>query len=94
MLTNKGVTVYHFTGHSGYLRYFYSDASVHSVFKNGSDLVKIRIPTTLFIPVCNGDYVFLGKSDAIVPEKEKCVRVTEFSDNRRGVNPHWRIVAG
>lgn len=95
MLTNGGVTLYHFTGHSGYVRYYYGVANIHSSQKKeGTDLVKIRIPTALFVPVCNGDYLFLGKSESIIPEKEKCVRVTEFSDNRRGANPHWRIIAG
>ena len=90
MTANSGVTIYHFSPDNGYVRSFFEKASV---FKT-SDLIKIRIPTRLYTHLACGDYVFLGKSDNIVPQKEKCFMIKEYSDNRRGVNPHWRILAG
>ena len=102
MTSNSGVTIYHNSPHNGYIRSFFGAASVFANIgevnerdgRKKSDVIKIRIPTSLFVELSCGDYVFLGKSDSIVPKKDDCFVIKEFSDNRRGASPHWRILAG
>lgn len=52
----------------------------------------LRIPTLEAVDIATGDYIYFGTSEAESPERSACVRVCEYSDNRRGANPHWRVV--
>lgn len=53
---------------------------------------KVRIPGIFTIDISTGDRILRGKSDSISPDK-KSLEVVGFSDNRKGINPHWLVMA-
>ena len=100
MTTNGDITIFHYDEASeSYTRSYFPEVfrghTVQIASEKGgfahSDIARIRIPTEEEITVSVGDYVFFGKASEDAPEKEKCVRVMGFRDNRFGVLPHWRI---
>ncbi len=44
-------------------------------------------------PADIGCYMALGGSEQTTPDKSKCLKVLDIHDNRRGINPHWRLIA-
>ena len=102
MITNGSITVYHYNPDDGtYNLRVYKSASIYKgkrITVRGSGFVddsflRIRIPTTEEIPISTDDYVFNGKTDAPI-DKNSCLKVMGFGDNRRGCLPHWRIECG
>ena len=101
MTTNTQITLYHYDEERESYTVKHYPASLHKAVKstpaeNGfcySDTYKIRVPTTEEIPVSTGDYIRFGVFSDTRPDKTACVKVAGFSDDRRGLNPHWRIEA-
>jgi len=62
-------------------------------FYNGTGC-GVRIPTSDESFVLPGDYLEVGKSSCDYPDRDKCLKVIEVKDNRRGGMPHWRITCG
>ncbi|MCR4692885.1 MAG: hypothetical protein K5664_03295 [Firmicutes bacterium] len=100
MTTDSIITIWHLNeDEESYKRQVFR-AFVYKNIKAVSDksgmkkdnTVKIRIPTQIDIPLSIGDYVRIGKhTDS--PIRGKDFKIVEFADNRKGANPHWRIVA-
>lgn len=101
MTTNAQITLYHHDEDSGVYTVYHHPASLHKAVKstpddNGfryDDVYKIRVPTTAKIQVRTGDYIRFGTYYDTRPDKAACAKIQGFSDDRRGVNPHWRIEA-
>lgn len=101
MTTNAEITLYHHDEDSGVYTVYHYSASLHKAVKstpteNGfryDDAYKIRVPTTAEIPVQTDDYIRFGTFHDARPDKSSCVKIQGFSDDRRGMNPHWRIEA-
>ena len=53
---------------------------------------KVRIPTTDTLTVSTGDRVYKRQTDSENPPKA-ALTVVGFSDNRKGVHPHWLVMA-
>ena len=102
MISNGSITVYHYDDESGeYISTVYPEASIYrgkritvrgSGFVNDSFL-RIRVETEKEIPISTDDYVYLGSTDAPI-DKNACMKVIGYGDNRRGNLPHWRIECG
>ena len=102
MITNGGITVYHYNDEKEmYEIAFYPRASIYKgkrVTVRGTGFVddsflRIRVPTTEDIAIKTDDYVYIGKTDAPL-DRNACMKVLGFGDNRRGFLPHWRIECG
>ena len=102
MISNGSITVYHYDEKSGeYILSVYPEASIYkgkritvrgTGFVNDSFL-RIRVPTEKEIAISTDDYVYIGATDAPI-DKNACMKVMGFGDNRRGNLPHWRIECG
>lgn len=102
MLTNGTVTIYHFDEQNEeYAPISYGDANIFhrkrsadekGGFTAASQCI-IRIPTDKAIAIETGDYVYLGTTSAPL-DRDSCLLVTGYSDNRRGTLKHWRIECG
>ncbi len=55
--------------------------------------VSIRIFTLKDIGVKTGDYAAVDERSES-PNKDRALKVTRVSDNRRGIAPHWRLETG
>ena len=101
MTVNAEITLYHYDEDNMTYTLCYYPASVHKTVRsvpaeNGfryDDVYKIRVPTDAEISICTGDYIRFGTFTDTKPDKVSCVKIAGFSDDRRGVNPHWRIEA-
>ncbi len=100
MTTNGDITVFHYdelseTYTKTYFPEVFRGHTEQIVSEKGgfakSDIARVRIPTKDDVQVFENDYVFFGKAEGRVPDKEKCLRVMAVRDNRFGANPHWRI---
>lgn len=102
---NADITLYHYDENADeYLPRVFRGVSVHwrnavdfsdrsDGFVNGSSCT-VRIETSEKIAVSCDDYVLLGAETAEL-DKGKCLKVSAFSDNRRGrALGHWRIECG
>lgn len=96
---NGSVTIYHYDEEKEiYLPAHYKKSSIYhgskTIAKDGgfvsTGVCKIRIPTSERIDISTDDYIFLGLTNEPI-NKEKCLKVNAFGDNRRGTLPHWRI---
>lgn len=54
----------------------------------------VRIPTTENMGIIPEDYLAIGEISDEFPDAEKTLKIMEVKDNRRGGQPHWRIVCG
>ncbi len=76
--------------------------TVHKLSKNGikqkgfymGDSSDVRIFTNKDIGIIPGDYLSEGENCNEYPDRETSQKIIEVRDNRRGVNPHWRILCG
>lgn len=106
MMTNSGVTLWHFDKKSGgFTRIFFEKAYIFGVRKISENRLKqrgfynedccsIRIPTEEDLDIRTGDYVCGGKCGDEVPDRKSAFKILEISDNRRGTSPHWRLSCG
>lgn len=103
MTTNGSITVWHYDEENEcYIKKKFDGVSMHNVQKSSSALgkgtrtktrvCKIRIPTLLEAGLSLGDYVRIGLSTDDAPERGCDMVITEIADNRRGANPHWRVL--
>lgn len=53
---------------------------------------KIRIPGDFPLSISIGDRIFKGSCDAASPP-DGSVTISGYSDNRKGINPHWMVIA-
>lgn len=53
---------------------------------------KIRIPFSETLEIAATDRVLRGSSDSPTPPKS-ALEVIGYSDNRKGINPHWLVMA-
>lgn len=100
MITHSSITLFHYDDKKEeYTRQFFKKASVYYDHRsapahNGfvhANTVTVRIPTKESIIIKEGDYVYIG--DMRFLNREASLKVTGFSDNRKGSAPvrHWRI---
>lgn len=101
MTTNAEITLYHYNADTEAYTVKQYEASLHKTVRavpdesgfRYDDVYQIRIPTTDPIPINTGDYIRFGIVTDARPDKASCVKIAGFSDDRRGMNPHWRIEA-
>ena len=80
MLTNGTVTIYHFDEENEeYAPISYGNANIFRRKRSADEK--------------GGDYVYLGTTSAPL-DRDSCLFVTGYSDNRRGTLKHWRIECG
>lgn len=100
MKTNARLTLYHFdSATETYHRQYFDAVSLYTAVKSAAadggfvydNTFKIRIPTKAAIEIDTGDYVYIGFTQDTEPDKRRCCKVMEYSDNRRGGLPHWRL---
>ncbi len=60
-------------------------------FHSGSQC-RIRIPSQKAMAISPGDYMSIGEFDG-EPDIRQVFRITEVCDNRRGGEPHYKMVA-
>ena len=103
MTTNGSITVWHYDDvNECYTKKKFIGVSMQNVQKSSTALgkgtrtevrvCKIRIPTTAKVELHLGDYVRIGLSSDKEPERGCDMVITEIADNRRGTNPHWRVL--
>lgn len=102
MITNKSITVWHIRDDlEGYTRQYFPQVSFYGSDKmihDGTDgfyhqtSYSIRIPTTHDVKIFVGDYIRVGKHTDTAPDAGTDLKVMAVSDNRRGINKHWRVV--
>lgn len=103
MTTNGSITVWHYDDvNECYTKKKFDSVSMQNVQKSSSALgkgtrtethvCKIRIPTTANVGLYLGDYVRIGLSTDNAPERGCDMVINEITDNRRGANPHWRVL--
>ena len=103
MTTNRSITVWHYDDENEcYIKKIFSSVSMHNVQKSSTAIgkgtrtetrvCKIRIPIMTDAGLCLGDYVRIGASADKAPERGCDMVITEIADNRRGANPHWRVL--
>lgn len=99
MTTTCAVTMYHYDEEKEIWErdvfpkchlYYIRGAAADKGFKRQNNGI-IRIPINFEINIKIGDRLFKGNLNADKPPAEGCMTVTGYKDNRRGVNPHWRI---
>lgn len=102
MVTNGCITIYHYDEEiCGYVIFHYKNASIYkgvrlTVKDTGfvnDGFLRIRIYTKKEMPISTRDYVFTGITNEPL-DKNKCLKVVSYGDNRRGVTPHYRIECG
>jgi len=100
MIINGSVTIHHYDEENeSYKARFFPNAHIYKKIgiqtekagKGSAVDCKIRIYTGESIDIAVGDYVFTGKAYSDIPDKEKCLAVTDYSDNRHSVQQHWRV---
>ena len=99
MTVNKTIAVYRFDDYENdYKHIFCGGASLYNAFKSAATdkgmvydgILKIRIPTNERLDIRLGDYLIFGN----VPfSRENAFKIIDVSENRRGLNPHYRIGA-
>ena len=106
MKNNYLVTIWHYNEESDIpVRKTFNgavDNSSKKITKNGikqkgfyfGDNMSIRIFTEEEIEVAPGDYACQGDCGFAYPDRENSQKIVEVRDNRRGANPHWRILCG
>lgn len=101
MTCNDTVTIWHYDEETGRYNISHHDCWIHGKIKystgeNGmvhANTFVVRIPTDLDIVATNGDYIKSGAWHDERPPKESCLSIIAVTDNRVGINPHWRIDA-
>lgn len=99
------VTVWHFEDDKVPIRKVFKNSckkTIHKLCKNGikqkgfydGDSTDVRIFTTEDIGIMPGDFLSDGECFDAYPDRETSQKIIEVRDNRRGVNPHWRILCG
>lgn len=76
--------------------------SAKKITKNGikqkgfyfGDSMSVRIFTDDEINITPGDYICCGEYIYTYPDRNNSQKIVEVRDNRRGGNPHWRILCG
>lgn len=100
MLTNKSITVWHIRDDlEGYERQYFPKVSFYGADKmlpadkgfTHHTSYSIRIPTADDVKIYNGDYIRAGKHSDDIPDIGIDLKVMSVSDNRRGINKHWRV---
>lgn len=98
---NGDITIYHYDADTEeYTGTVYRGVSIYrstiTAFSDRGDgfvnssSCRIRIETGADIAVSTDDYVFMGIGRGSF-DKARCMKVTNFADNRRGSLGHWRI---
>lgn len=99
MTLNKSISIYRYDDYeNNYERIFYGEVSLYNEFKtvaengglNAENILKIRIPTENMLDIRLGDHVILGDMPFC---REEALKIIAVSDNRRGLNPHYRVNA-
>ena len=101
MLTNSSATLYHYDEEKeAWIRSYFPCAFV---YKSASSSVNptsfspenhavIRIPNYAKVKIALGDYVLIGKGSKDTPSSALCLKVTAFTENTFGTNPHLKII--
>ena len=106
MSRNNAITIWHYADdlETSSRKVFFNASIIHTqkISKNGikqkgfymGDSFDIRIFTAEEIDAVIGDYLMYGVQMNDSPDREKSHKIIEVRDNRRGTNPHWRIICG
>ncbi len=100
MTTNGDCTIYHFDDDKEiYTRQYFDEVHIYYAHEHrqntssgATDVSKgiVRIPTWEKLPIFPGDKLVIGWCDSEKPPQEYR-SVLLVRDNRRGLNPHWRL---
>lgn len=106
MKAESAVTFWHFSDNADVpQRRVYKNAyidSVNRISKNGirqkgffdAKSCTVRIPLAEEFVILPGDYMTIGEDTAEFFDVENSLKIMEVKDNRRGSNPHWKILCG
>ncbi len=101
MLTNSSATLYHYDEEKEtWIRSYFPCAFIYrSVSSSQSPTAfspetraVIRIPNYAKTKIALGDYVLIGKGAEDIPSSALCLKVTAFTENNFGTNPHLKII--
>lgn len=87
----RGVDIYEKTEYPAHW-YGHTVASPQTGGMQYSREYRIRIPGNFPIPISLGDKILKGSSLSFEPPRES-VTVAGYSDNRKGIHPHWLVIA-
>lgn len=79
--------------HLDYTRKILKNGIKQKGFYDG-DCCVARIPIKKEIGVVPGDYLTVEESDEEMPNPDNSMKIIEVKDNRRGGQPHWKIICG
>ena len=106
MKRDKTVTVWHFVDESEEVeRKVFRSCHIRIIRKLSKNGIKqkgfymgnsadVRIFTLEDIATAPGDYLSDGEVYSVYPDVETSLKIIEVRDNRRGTQPHWRILCG
>lgn len=105
MQAESTVTIWHFDENEQPKRKVFKGVYINGVKRISKNGIKqkgffegtsysIRIPTIKEIVVCPGDYISIGENFGDYPGTWDSFKILEVADNRRGGQPHWRILCG
>ena len=103
MTTNGSITIWHrgwdgargvdTYSHAIYAAHWYQHmlTSVQTGLAYANE-VKVRIPGTMALDIAVGDRIIRGEVNTSSPPNIAST-IIGYSDNRRGLNPHWLVMA-